>query len=79
MINKEHLLRGIEKLARWNEELLPLLERHVASSVLFSGLPNDRQKALLLRLKDLAAQTRKHQEAIREVRDRIQKESADVF
>ena len=78
MIQKKKLLSAIGELLEMEQSLVPLLGRHVASSLSFSGLKEGDRKSLLKYFESRAVVQAKHAAVLKELRGEVIADSADV-
>lgn len=79
MIDKEKLLEKIHEVVEFKNSLVPLLERHIASSLAFSGLDPGTVHTLHEKCQDWMLLQLKHVEILREMAEELNKGTSDVF
>ncbi len=78
MIKKERLIKKIESLMNLEKRAVPLLNRHIASSLFFSELKEGERKAILEAFQKIAVTQAKHLETLNQVKDEALKMETDV-
>lgn len=79
MIKKERLLKQLNKLLDMEKNLVPLLNRHVASSLEFSGLGDTEREEFNARLQEMARIHVRHVEELTIIKTRIAEGDIDVY
>jgi len=79
MIKRERLLKQLNKLLDMEKNLVPLLNKHVSSSISFSGLCESDQREFTTKLQDMARIHGRHVEELAIVRDRVTGDDIDVY
>lgn len=79
MIEKGKLSRHINDIIEAKKRLIPLLNRHVSSSLLFSGLKGSDRDAIVEKFQGIVITQAKHIEILNGVKDEIEKGKKDVY
>jgi hypothetical protein len=79
MIKRERLLKQLNRLLDMEKSLVPLLNKHVSSSLTFSDLSEADQSAFAARLQDMARIHERHVEELTIMRDRAAGSDIDVY
>ena len=79
MIKKDRLLKRLDDVIKLEERLIPLLNRHVSSSIAFSGLDEKEQQQIVGRLQKTALSGTKHIEVLKGIRDEVTKGKVNVY
>lgn len=79
MIKKDKLLRQLDTAIKSEERLIPLLNKHVSSSLFFSGLKENERKAIVERLQKIVLTETKHIELLNGIKDEITKGKNNVY
>jgi len=79
MIKREHLIKQLNKLLDMEKSLVPLFNKHVSSSLAFSGLSDADQAVFTTRLQEMARIHERHVEALAIMRDRTAGSDIDVY
>ena len=79
MIGKEKLLKKIHEVVESKSSLVPLLERHIASSLAFSGLDPVAVHALHGKCQEWMLLQLKHVEILKEMAGELRERKIDVF
>lgn len=79
MIKKEKVLNQIGILADSEKRLIPLLNRHVSSSLFFSGLDKRESDAIIERFQNIVLTCTKHVETLNGIKEEISKGKNDVY
>ncbi len=79
MISKEKLLEKIHEVVESKNSLVPLLERHIASSLAFSGLDPAAVHTLHRKCQEWMLLQLKHVELLREMAEELRERKSDVF
>jgi hypothetical protein len=79
MIKKDTLSKKIDSLIELEESLIPLLNKHIASSLSFSNLKDSDRTTVLEYFKRLAIAQTKHVNILHEVKKELQRGKSDVY
>ena len=79
MIKKDNLLRQINELITLEKSLVPLLNKHISASLLFSNLKEDERKELVATFQKLVIAKTRHIEILNGVRDEVTRGTKDVY
>ena len=79
MIKKDKLLSAVNSLIDMEKRLIPLLSRHIASSLFLSGLDKKAQGEIVERFQKAAVTGTKHVELLEGIKDEVTRGTADVY
>jgi hypothetical protein len=79
MIKKEELLQRINAVLELEKRITPLLNKHVSSSLFFSGLGKDERDAIVEGLQGIVINKTKHLDILNGIKDGITKGKKDVY
>jgi len=79
MIGKDKLLLQIDKVARQEEELIPLLNRHISSALFFSGLDQRERDKIIDRFQEMVIKQREHISILNEMKKEIREGGTNVY
>ncbi len=79
MIKKEKLIRGIDSTMDIQKRLVPLLNKHVAASMFFSGLPDKDKEKIAQRFQAMAIIHTKHMDTLKSIKEEITKGGGHVY
>lgn len=79
MIKKDKLLRHVGLLIDSEKRLIPLLNRHISSSLFFSGLDKRDSDAIIERFQNIVLTHTKHIETLNGIREEVSKGKSDVY
>ncbi|MBI4432147.1 MAG: hypothetical protein HY592_01510 [Candidatus Omnitrophica bacterium] len=79
MIPKKKLVDRLGELMELERSLVPLLNRHMASSLPFSQVNEAKIKAILNQFQKCAITQEKHAQILKQMRQEIGAEKNDVF
>jgi len=79
MIKKEKLLGSIESVIEIQKNLVPLLNKHISSSLIASGLKKGDQTAIAETLQKIAVTKTKHIDMLNDIKAEIKKGKNDVY
>ncbi len=79
MLKKEKVIKGIESLINLEKRVLPLLNRHISSSLFFSELKESERNAILEAFQKIAVAQGKHSETLNQIKDEALKMKTDVY
>ena len=79
MIRKEKLLKQLELLENFEKRVVPLLNKHISSSLFFSELKGAERNSILEKFQGITVAQEKHIEILGQVRDEILKGKKDVY
>jgi len=79
MIKKANLLGKIDELLAMDKSIVPLLNKHISSSLFFSVLKGPERKAILDNFQKMVITKTKHIEALNSIRSEIAKGKSDVY
>ena len=79
MIKKEKLLQQIEKVTNDEKRLIPLLNRHISTSLFFSGLRDADRKKTIEQFQRMVVAHTKHTEYLKGIVDEVKKGKSDVY
>ena len=71
MIKKEKLLKQLDELIELEKRLIPLFDKHVSSSLAFSGLEKDENADMLKYFKNKATTQQKHFEMLENIKHEL--------
>lgn len=78
MISKDALLKKIDEALDLEKRLIPLLNKHISSSLFASGMDKAECDSITERFKDMALTAAKHVELLNGVRDEASRGKRDV-
>ena len=79
MIKKDKLLNQIDKLINLEKTLIPLLNKHISSSLFFSNLKGDEQKKVIEYFQSVVIAKTKHIEILNGVKAEVTRREKDVY
>ncbi len=79
MIRKDKLLNQINELTNLEKSLIPLLNKHMSTSLFFSNLKEDERKEIVDKFQNLVIAKTKHIEILNGVKDEIARRGKDVY
>ena len=79
MIRKDKLLNQINELTNLEKSLIPLLNKHMPTSLFFSNLKEDERKEIVDKFQNLVIAKTKHIEILNGVKDEIARRGKDVY
>jgi hypothetical protein len=79
MIKKEKLLHQVECIINAKKRLIPLLNKHVSSSLAFSELKPAERKAVIDRFQAIVIMQTKHAEILNGIKEETLKGKTDVY
>lgn len=79
MLKKDKLLKHIEAIINSKKRLIPLLNKHISSSLFFSDLKPEQRKKIIDDLQNIVIIQIKHQELIKGIKEEITKGKNDVY
>lgn len=79
MIKKDKLLNRINTLIDLEKKLIPLLNRHISSSLFFSKLKEDDRNAIIEYFQNLVITKTRHIEILNNIRDEVTGRQSDVY
>jgi hypothetical protein len=79
MIQKDKLSKQIDKLIDLEKRTIPLLNKHVSSSLFFSNLKKDERNKIVEYFQNMAITKTKHIDILNSIRDELMKGKKDVY
>jgi len=79
MIKKDKLLNRTDKLMNLEKSLIPLLNKHISSSLSFSNLKVDERKEIVEYFQNLVIAKTKHIEILNGVKTEVSRRERDVY
>ena len=79
MIKKDKLARQIDAIIDSKKRLIPLLNKHISSSLFFSGLKSEERNAIIERFQNIVIIQTKHMETLKGIKDEVAKGKNDVY
>ncbi len=79
MIKKDKLLSQINELINLEKSLIPLLNKHMSTSLFFSNLKEDEREKIIEHFQNLVIAKTKHIEILNGVKDEIARRERDVY
>lgn len=79
MIKKDKLLVKIGAVTELEKRIIPLLNKHVSSSLFFSGLEKAERDAMVDGLQNIVINKTKHLDILNGIKDEITKGHSDVY
>ncbi len=79
MIKKDKLLSQINELINLEKSLIPLLNKHMSTSLFFSNLKEDERKEIIDKFQNLVIAKTKHIEILNGIKDEIARRERDVY
>jgi len=79
MIKKDKLLNRMDKLINLEKSLIPLLNKHISSSLSFSNLKVDERKEIVEYFQNLVIAKTKHIEILNGVKTEVSRRERDVY
>jgi hypothetical protein len=79
MIKKEKLLHGIDSAMDIQKQLVPLLNKHVSTSILFSGLSEKNREEISKNFQEMAVKHTKHMDILKSIKEEVMKGSSNVY
>lgn len=79
MIKKEKILQQIEELLNLEKRLIPLLNKHVSSTLPFSQINKNEQGKIIEQFQQFAVTKTRHLEVLGTIKQEIEKGKKDVY
>lgn len=79
MIKKGRLIRQIDAIMDSKKRLIPLLNKHVSSSLFFSGLEPKERNAIIERFQNIVITQTKHMEILMGIKAEAAERKSDVY
>ena len=79
MIQKDRLVHQIDAIIDSKKRLIPLLNKHISSSLFFSGLKSEERNAIIERFQNIVITQTKHLEILRGIKDEAAKGKSNVY
>jgi len=79
MIKKDKLLDRLNELMLLEKSLIPVLNRHISSSLFLSGLKEEDRKRIVEYFQSMAIRQTKHVEMLDELKDEVAGGNVDVY
>ena len=79
MIKKDKLTRQIDAIIDSKKRIIPLLNKHISSSLFFSGLKPEERNAIIERFQNIVITQTKHMEILRGIKDEMAKGKSNVY
>ena len=79
MIKKDKLARQIDTIIDSKKRLIPLLNKHISSSLFFSGLKPDERNTIIGRFQNIVITQTKHMEILNGIKDEMAKGKSNVY
>ena len=79
MIKKDRLLSQIEQLINTEKSLIPLLNKHVTTSLFFSNLKDDEREKIIEYFQNLVISKTKHIEILEGIKSDVAGRERNVY
>ena len=79
MIKKDKLLTQLSKLIELEKSLVPLLNKHISSSLFFSNLEKSKQKEIAEHFQKLVIAKKGHIEILNGIKSEVTRREKDVY
>ncbi len=79
MIKKDKLLKKINRAISDHDAIVPLLNRHVSTSVFFSALPPEDKEEIIARFQDMARTYSKHMNMLDSIKREVSEGETNVY
>lgn len=79
MIKKDKFIKEIETLLNLQKSVVPLLNRHVSSSLFFSELKEEERSSMLVNFQRIAVKQAKHLEILNNIKEEALTKKTDVY
>ena len=79
MIKKDKLLKQLNKLIELEKSLIPLLNKHISSSLFFSNLEKGKQKEIVEHFQKLVITKKSHIEILDGIKSEVSRREKDVY
>ena len=79
MMKKDRLVHQIDAIIDSKKRLIPLLNKHISSSLFFSGLKPEERNVIIERFQNIVITQTKHMEVVKGIKDEIVKGKSDVY
>ena len=79
MIKRDKLTRQIDAIIDSKKRLIPLLNKHISSSLFFSGLKSEERNVIIERFQNIVITQTKHLEILRGIKDEVAKGKSNVY
>lgn len=79
MIEKQELLKTLQKALATEEKAIPIYMKHLSSAIFWTGIDADRIKKARKLLSRLAEETTYHKKVVGELIEKIEKENTNAF
>ena len=79
MMKKDRLICQIGAIIDSKKRLIPLLNKHISSSLFFSGLKPEERNTIIERFQNIVITQTKHMEILKGIKDEVVKGKSDVY
>ena len=79
MMKKDRLICQIGAIIDSKKRLIPLLNKHISSSLFFSGLKPEERNTIIERFQNIVITQTKHMEILKGIKDEAEKGKSDVY
>lgn len=79
MIRKDKVKTEIDKIIDLKKNLIPLLDKHIASSLPFSSLSQKEKELILEKFRTFVVTQSKHLQLLSDIAEEIKRSSENVF
>ena len=79
MIKKDKLLIQLNKLIELEKSIIPLLNKHISSSLFFSNLEKSKQKEIAEHFQKLVIAKKGHIEILSGIKSEVDRREKDVY
>lgn len=79
MVKRDKLLKQINELESLERRLIPLLNKHISSSLFFSRLKEKERNSMTEQLQNIAANKERHLEILGGIKNDVAKGKNDVY
>ncbi len=79
MIKKDKLLKQIDELMNLEKSLIPLLNKHVSTSLFFSNLKKDEREEIVGYFQNQVIAKTKHVEILNGIKSEVARREKDVY
>lgn len=79
MIRKDKLDKQLAQFVEIKKNLIPLVNRHISSSLFFSNMPKKDYQKTLQRFQEITITLNKHIEILNDIKSEIKASDNDVF
>ncbi|MCQ9208786.1 MAG: hypothetical protein NG712_05355 [Omnitrophica bacterium] len=79
MIKKDKLLSQLNKLVELEKSLIPLLNKHISSSLFFSNLEKSKRQSIVEHFQKLVIAKKSHIEILDGIKSEVDRREKDVY